>query len=137
MVVDSVRGETLTAKLNVSALGIPCSVLTVNTLDQSGKFNFNLHQNLVKEVLDPSGEPTGARHVPLESEVAAFTLGIEAPMFLTDEDHARIKAEIGRKEGCRVSGKVDLQKLSGKFHISSNALILQMLNSPPKLRQLE
>ncbi|UPQ98893.1 endoplasmic reticulum vescicle transporter [Chloropicon primus] len=126
MVVDSVRGEVLKARLNVSTLAIPCSVLTVNTLDQSGAFNFNLHRNLVKEVLDPSGRPAG-KYQLLESELAAFALGVEASMFLTEKDQARIKDEIARKEGCRVSGDLDLQKLSGKFHISSNALIMQML----------
>ena len=101
--------------------------MTVNTLDQSGDFNFNLHRKLVKEALDANGRPTGERHQPLESEQAAFSMGIESAVFLTEADGARIKAEIARKEGCRVSGEVALQKLSGKFHISSNALLLQML----------
>ena len=127
MVVDNARGETLKARLDVSTLAIPCSILTVNTLDQSGDFNFNLHANLVKHVLDPQGAPTGAVHQPLESEKAAFARGIEAPMFLTENDQTRIKGEIARGEGCRVVGDIVLQKLSGKFHISSNALMLQML----------
>ena len=152
MVVDSVRGEKLSARLNISVLAIPCPgkfsqgisfppkarilvsnffffslVLALNTLDQSGNFNFNLQQDLLKEVLDPSGNPIGVRQDELESESAARIFGASSPLFLTDEDKVRIKESITRKEGCRISGKVVLQKVSGTFHLSSNALILQLL----------
>ena len=118
---------TALAKLSLTLFSRWPAVLALNTLDQSGNFNFNVHQDLVKEVLDPTSGWTGRLHTMLESEFAALTLGVASPIFLTDGDQARIKEEIARKEGCRISGRISLQKLSGKFHIASNALILQLL----------
>ena len=127
MLVDSVRGEKLTVRLNISALAIPCSVLALNTIDQSGQLQFNVQQDLVKEVLDPQGTATGLKHQKLESELAALQFGASTPLFLTDQDKVSIKDSILRREGCRISGRVVLQKVSGTFHLSSNALILQLL----------
>jgi hypothetical protein len=127
MVVDSVRGEKLSVRLNISTLAIPCSVLALNTIDQAGSLQFNLHQDVLKEELDPEGRPTGVKQRQLESEAAAEAFGSSTPLFLTDHDKEMIKDSILKREGCRISGRVTLQKVSGTFHLSSNALILQLL----------
>ena len=82
---------------------------------------------MYKEELDPEGRPTGVKQRKLESEVVAEQFGSSTPLFLTDDDKKKIKDSILKREGCRISGRVTLQKVSGTFHLSSNALILQLL----------
>ena len=127
MVVDSVRGERLLARLDVSTYAIPCSVLSLNTLDHTGSFHFNVQQDLTKEVLDQHGRLTGQKPKKLESEVQAQAFGASSALFLTDADKESIKAAVARKEGCRLRGNVVLEKVSGRIHISCNALIIELL----------
>ncbi len=127
MVVDSVRGERLLARLDISTYAIPCSVLSLNTLDTTGTFHFNVQQDLTKQVLDPHGRPTGEKPKKLESEVAARAFGASSALFLTDADKESIKAAVARREGCRLRGHVVLEKVSGRMHISCNALIVEVL----------
>ena len=42
-------------------------------------------------------------------------------------DKESIKAAVARKEGCRLRGNVVLEKVSGRIHISCNALIIELL----------
>lgn len=122
MVVDSVRGENLILTLNISVLSIPCSIVSVTTVDEGGQVELNLQYFMNKEILDKDGavvskytddngvDFNGHKHVYVTQAIL----------------QGMIDAKV-RGEGCRLSGNVKLQKLSGTFHISTNAMNFGLL----------
>jgi len=138
--VDTTRGQRLDIHINISFPALPCSVVTLDTLDMSGNHADDLMRNISKTRLDATGAaldtpaapasrhllavqgpqmlPAGAllqltRSDALLSQLLAHLL---PNVFEDKEAIAELRKHVG--EGCRLEGTVTVNRVAGNFHFA-------------------
>ncbi|GAQ85978.1 hypothetical protein KFL_002630210 [Klebsormidium nitens] len=135
MTVDVKGREKLPIHINITFPSLPCSVLSLDALDMSGKHEVDISNNIWKARLDSQGRPGIWQQVD-KLDHADDTAHNEAHAEDTTEHdfalaNARraaqadankqvedIKAALANQEGCRVYGHLDVERVAGNFHIS-------------------
>ena len=106
LVVDKSYDKKLDINFDITFHSIPCSSLGVDIMDVTGEQQVHVNQDITKQRLDlngyPLGEPVNERN------------GIEQMLF----QYMRMDRSA---EGCRVNGKLHIQKVSGNFHLALGA----------------
>mmetsp|Transcript_42676 Transcript_42676/g.51817 ORF Transcript_42676/g.51817 Transcript_42676/m.51817 type:complete len:356 (-) Transcript_42676:115-1182(-) len=151
MAVDPTRGETLAIHLNMTFHGLPCSVLSLDALDMSGKHEVDISTNLYKTRINKYGKRHGTTelldndedHDHDEDNPESNSTALEVAHFRDHASHRgmsqrqremtemidRLKAEIKSQEGCEVHGRLDVERVAGNFHISTHALSYAVLEA--------
>ncbi|KAK0524916.1 ER-derived vesicles protein erv46 [Tilletia horrida] len=77
LVVDLSRGERLTANLNITFPRVPCYLLSLDVMDISGEVQADIHQDVERTRLSPSGDiiEEGSRNAQGEAARLAATRG--------------------------------------------------------------
>lgn len=137
MAVDLKRSETLPIHINMSFPSLPCDVLSLDAIDMSGKHEVDLSTNIWKLRLNSDGRIIDVEHVKdlVEREHTHDHDG--------DKDHhedsehkghqhgfgqeaenmiEKVKQSLANREGCRIYGILDVQRVAGNFHVSVHGL---------------
>eukprot|EP00282_Hemiselmis_andersenii_P030060 CAMPEP_0169468112 /NCGR_PEP_ID=MMETSP1042-20121227/22721_1 /TAXON_ID=464988 /ORGANISM="Hemiselmis andersenii, Strain CCMP1180" /LENGTH=243 /DNA_ID=CAMNT_0009581397 /DNA_START=9 /DNA_END=737 /DNA_ORIENTATION=+ len=111
--VDTTRGGMLLVNFDITFLALPCSLLSLDSMDVSGEHELDVAHDVYKRRIDRQGEHTG----PVISQKVARRhdqAGVD-----------QIRGELG--EGCNVYGTLSAQKVSGNFHFSLHAQDFMLL----------
>ncbi|GHP03693.1 hypothetical protein PPROV_000244800 [Pycnococcus provasolii] len=150
MDVDATKHEKLRIHVDISLWRLPCVAVSLDALDQSGKHEVDLHTSIYKQPLDSNGAAivgkTPEREWTLrdtpqqgglmtkdgkEDNSAPSALQRHVRAFQHSQQIVRdIEKALGREEGCRVYGHLDVERVGGNFHISvhtQNFFVLQQL----------
>ncbi|XP_028064485.1 endoplasmic reticulum-Golgi intermediate compartment protein 3 [Camellia sinensis] len=140
MAVDLKRGETLPIHINMTFPSLPCDVLSVDAIDMSGKHEVDLDTNIWKLRLSSDGHIIGTEYL---SDLVEKEHTDTAHKHDGDKDNhedsdqknhlhgfdqdaetmiKKVKQALGNREGCRVYGVLDVQRVAGNFHISVHGL---------------
>lgn len=137
MAVDLKRGETLPIHINMTFPSLPCDVLSVDAIDMSGKHEVDLDTNIWKLRLNVDGHIIGTEYISdLVEKEHAHKHGDEKDHhedsdkkkhlhgFDQDAENLikKVKQAVADREGCRVYGVLDVQRVAGNFHISVHGL---------------
>lgn len=138
MEVDLKRGETLPIHINMTFPSLPCDVLSVDAIDMSGKHEVDLDTNIWKLRLNSNGHIIGTEYLSdlVEKEHAAHGHDdhkdhheesdhkVELHTFDKEAEDMikKVKQALANREGCRVYGVLDVQRVAGNFHISVHGL---------------
>ncbi|KAF5936420.1 hypothetical protein HYC85_027549 [Camellia sinensis] len=152
MAVDLKRGETLPIHINMTFPSLPCDVLSVDAIDMSGKHEVDLDTNIWKLRLSSDGHIIGTEYL---SDLVEKEHTDTAHKHDGDKDNhedsdqknhlhgfdqdaetmiKKVKQALGNREGCRVYGVLDVQRVAGNFHISVHGLnifVAQMIFEGP------
>lgn len=116
IVVDDNKGmDKLSINLEVDIHKMPCSILSLDIQDIMGSHTVNVDGTLIKERLSVEGKSLGIYSV----KGSKFEDGRESHE--TEADINEIKQDFLNKQGCKLKGKFDVNKVPGNFHISSHA----------------
>ncbi|PON36242.1 Endoplasmic reticulum vesicle transporter, C-terminal [Parasponia andersonii] len=139
MSVDLKRGETLPIHINMTFPSLPCDVLSVDAIDMSGNHEVDLDTNIWKLRLNSYGHIIGTEYISdlVEKEHTAHKHDGEKDHH-EHSDHRshlggafdqasenmikKVKQALADREGCRVYGVLDVQRVAGNFHISVHGL---------------
>eukprot|EP00455_Lapot_gusevi_P008111 TRINITY_DN1349_c0_g4_i1.p1 TRINITY_DN1349_c0_g4~~TRINITY_DN1349_c0_g4_i1.p1 ORF type:complete len:333 (-),score=95.04 TRINITY_DN1349_c0_g4_i1:121-1119(-) len=103
---DSHVESKLRINMDITMIGLPCAVLSVDVQDVMGTHVMDVHGDLFKYRMDAQG------NMRVDSQ--------GKPLFTPDHaTYDEAKGQIG--EGCRVKGHVWVKKVPGNFHISAHA----------------
>jgi len=141
--VDTTRGQQLRINMNITFPALPCSVITLDTLDMSGNHAPDKARNVVKTRLDAKGAPippslptaaggrqllslpSGGGSIKEVGRQAASRQDLLLSALLSDllpnvfenkEEIAELKSHLG--EGCHVEGYLLVNKVAGNFHFA-------------------
>jgi len=119
MAVDTSRAETLPIHFNITFPHLPCSVLSLDALDASGKHDVDVSTNVWKSRVDYTGRliPGGSeKHdEEIDNQVAAQADSIMNDLTsffhlfdvtLLREKVERIRRDMDALEGCNVGGYI-------------------------------
>ncbi|THG16677.1 hypothetical protein TEA_011393 [Camellia sinensis var. sinensis] len=121
MAVDLKRGETLPIHINMTFPSLPCDVLSVDAIDMSGKHEVDLDTNIWKDLnappqrYDKDGDKDNHEDSDQKNHLHGFDQDAETMI-------KKVKQALGNREGCRVYGVLDVQRVAGNFHISVHGL---------------
>jgi hypothetical protein len=135
MSVDVKGREKLPIHINITFPSLPCSVLSLDALDMSGKHEVDISQNIWKARLDSKGNPgiwdkvdkldhaDDDAHAEAHGEDTtqhdfALSNARRAAQMDASQHIEAIKTALGNREGCRVYGFLDVERVAGNFHIS-------------------
>eukprot|EP00249_Psilotum_nudum_P011809 c23397_g1_i1 orf=807-1895(-) len=142
MSVDVKHGETLPIHINISFPAIPCSILSVDAIDMSGRHEVDVDTNIWKLRLHRDGYFLGSEyltdlvegqhghdhgdagdnhHEPGSGHTHVHSLGVNADKLVKE-----VRQALQDHEGCRVYGVLDVQRVAGNFHISIHGLSLMV-----------
>ena len=132
MAVDGTQNELMTVRMDITFPRVPCSVLSVDAYDQSGKNDQDVRGELHKERLSEFGKSLGSydkagggvteEEDALIHDLQQFFGGGMKVVFEKRAEHSReVKHAVEKKEGCRLYGRMHLQRVAGNFHISAHA----------------
>ncbi|KAI9107247.1 hypothetical protein K1719_021856 [Acacia pycnantha] len=138
MSVDLKRGETLPIHINMTFPSLPCDVLSVDAIDMSGKHEVDLDTNIWKLRLNSYGHIIGTEYLSdlVEKEHVAHNhdhgkdhhedsenkIHLQGFDESTENTVKKVKEAIANREGCRIYGVLDVQRVAGNFHISVHGL---------------
>ena len=91
---------------------LPCSIISLDIADFTGKHTLNVQGKIQKENLDKNGKN-------LKTETIVITKEKE-----NKYEHAnfeQVKKQFENFEGCRIKGEFKVMRLPGNFHISSHS----------------
>jgi endoplasmic reticulum-Golgi intermediate compartment protein 3 len=132
MAVDGTQNELMTVRLDMTFPRVPCSVLSVDAFDQSGKNDQDVRGELHKERISELGISLGAYDKAgggvsdeedlLMHDLQQFFGGGMRVVFQKKAEHAKeVKESVEKHEGCRLYGRMHVQRVAGNFHISAHA----------------
>lgn len=132
MAVDGTQNELMTVRMDITFPRVPCSVLSVDAYDQSGKNDQDVRGELHKERLNKDGKSLGSydkagggvtdEEDALIQDLQQFFGGGMKVVFQKRAEHSReVKHAVEKKEGCRLYGRMHVQRVGGNFHISAHA----------------
>lgn len=132
MAVDGTQNELMTVRMDITFPRVPCSVLSVDAYDQSGKNDQDVRGELHKERLSEFGKSLGSydkagggvteEEDALIHDLQQFFGGGMKVVFEKRAEHSReVKHAVEKKEGCRLYGRMHVQRVAGNFHISAHA----------------
>mmetsp|Transcript_19300 Transcript_19300/g.44266 ORF Transcript_19300/g.44266 Transcript_19300/m.44266 type:complete len:332 (-) Transcript_19300:351-1346(-) len=116
MEVDTMRGGTLQINFDISFPGLPCSVLSLDSMDVSGEHELDIVHDVYKRAMDSKGNAVGAV-ISEKVKLARDALSI-----------SHIREQLERGEGCNIYGTLNAQKVSGNFHLSLHAQDFHVLS---------
>ncbi|CAN0879735.1 Endoplasmic reticulum-Golgi intermediate compartment protein 3 [Linum grandiflorum] len=136
MSVDLTRGQTLPIDVNITFPSLPCDVLSMDAVDMSGKNEVDLDTSIWKVRLNSHGQVIGTEYLTnlVEKEHShkhdakdhQDDLDQQLHMQGFDEEAEimikKMKQALTNGEGCRIYGTLDVQRVSGNFHISVHGL---------------
>lgn len=149
MSVDTKRGEKLPIKINITFPALPCRVLSLDAIDMSGKHEVDLDTNIWKIRINKDGYIIGSEFVSdlVEGDHQSEEDKLSAQVKLHDDLHhsphgddehehnhgprpigdpekviKEIKTALEDREGCRVFGVLDVERVAGNFHVSMHGL---------------
>ncbi|KAI8021059.1 Endoplasmic reticulum-Golgi intermediate compartment protein 3 [Camellia lanceoleosa] len=130
MVVDLKHGETLPIHINMTFPSLPCDGY-VDAIDISGKHVVDLDtniwkvrhlgvraeytQNLVEKKHFGDGDKDNHEDSDQKNHLHGFDQDAETMI-------KKVKQALANREGCRVYGVLDVQRVAGNFHISVHGL---------------
>lgn len=121
MYIDVNRGgDNLPINVDIELLHLPCSIISIDLQDVMGSHSVNLEGSLMKYKLDRNGNSIGSE--PYNS-VKLETKDNEdhGHDHFTQPDFNMVKTQVANREGCRIKGYFQVNKVPGNFHISSHA----------------
>ena len=132
MAVDGTQNELMTVRMDITFPRVPCSVLSVDAYDQSGKNDQDVRGELHKERLSEFGKSLGSydkagggvteEEDALIQDLQQFFGGGMKVVFEKRAEHSQeVKHAVEKKEGCRLYGRMHVQRVAGNFHISAHA----------------
>ena len=132
MAVDGTQNELMTVRIDITFPRVPCSVLSVDAYDQSGKNDQDVRGELHKERLSEFGKSLGSydkagggvteEEDALIQDLQQFFGGGMKVVFEKRAEHSQeVKHAVEKKEGCRLYGRMHVQRVAGNFHISAHA----------------
>ena len=132
MNVDGTQNELMTVRMDITFPRVPCSVLSVDAYDQSGKNDQDVRGELHKERLSEVGKSLGSydkagggvteEEDALIQDLQQFFGGGMKVVFEKRAEHSQeVKHAVEKKEGCRLYGRMHVQRVAGNFHISAHA----------------
>ena len=132
MAVDGTQNELMTVRMDITFPRVPCSVLSVDAYDQSGKNDQDVRGELHKERLSEVGKSLGSydkagggvteEEDALIQDLQQFFGGGMKVVFEKRAEHSQeVKHAVEKKEGCRLYGRMHVQRVAGNFHISAHA----------------
>lgn len=140
MTVDGTRGEKLAIHLNMSFPALPCSLLSLDALDMSGKHEVDIDTTLYKSRTSAAGALISSELVNLTdgAHEHEHTEDKKAPdpgnmrfnpfhSFVNSESVLKIKRELNAKEGCNIAGYLEVERVAGNFHVSVHSQSFHVL----------
>eukprot|EP01084_Bolivina_argentea_P003305 6206_1 len=106
LIVDKMYDKKLDIRFDITFHSIPCSSLGVDVMDVTGEQQVHVNQDVTKQRLDLQGNKLG--------KAVNEKNGIESMLF----QYMRMDRSA---EGCRVTGQLHIQKVSGNFHLALGA----------------
>ncbi|CAM6110784.1 unnamed protein product [Calypogeia fissa] len=147
MSVETKRGEKLPIAINITFPALPCKVLSLDAIDMSGKHEVDLDTNIWKIRINRDGYIIGSEFVTdlvegeHKTEEEKQLAEVKVDDFGHDHDddehgHSHgpktfgdpekvikeIKTALEQREGCRVFGVLDVERVAGNFHVSMHGL---------------
>ncbi|KAF8754923.1 Endoplasmic reticulum-derived transport vesicle ERV46 [Rhizoctonia solani] len=135
IIVDVSRGEQISVNMNITFPRVPCYLLSLDITDVSGDIQQDVSHHILKTRLEPSGamihentlnyriksEPKGGCCQTCESVRQAYlTKGwsFDDPNMIEQcvAEHWTTYIHEQNTEGCRLSGRVRINKVTGNFH---------------------
>ena len=115
MSVDAtVSTEGMMVDLDVTFPRAPCQVLYVDAYDASGKHEVDVRGRLIKTRLDAAGRSKGDYESAGGVDLGGLVLFQRRPDHGNELKHAKMDME-----GCRIHGKVRVQRVAGSLRIST------------------
>jgi len=159
MAVDSTRGEKLPIHLNLTFPSLPCSMLSLDALDMSGKHEVDIDTTLYKTKLDARGRAISSERVSNLTDGAHKMREDKAGEEGTEEKQEGQKAAkvevvqphplmvggfnamrsvdrvqqltqaLQNGEGCNIAGYLEVERVSGNFHVSTHSHSFHVLEA--------
>ncbi|KAF5827572.1 endoplasmic reticulum vesicle transporter-domain-containing protein [Dunaliella salina] len=134
--VDLELRHDLPINIDFAFPAIPCAALSIQILDVAGTSQSDTsaakEMDIHKARLDKSGKPTGEKeYVTPKSESLVDTgamgevMNVNIPAAM--KHLADVEQEVGRHEGCRLSGTVKVKRVAGRILISTHKLMVFQL----------
>lgn len=120
--VDVTRDEMLAINVDVTFTSLPCQTLSLDALDASGKHDQDVGGELHKTRVDRFGRAIATYESHRENDDGVVNLITELFYGFETEGHKahvdEIKSALSAGEGCRVHGRLKVQRVAGNFHVS-------------------
>ena len=120
--VDVTRDEMLAINVDVTFTSLPCQTLSLDALDASGKHDQDVGGELHKTRVDRFGRAIATYESHRENDDGVVNLITELFYGFETEGHKahvdEIKTALSAGEGCRVHGRLKVQRVAGNFHVS-------------------
>mmetsp|Transcript_32124 Transcript_32124/g.44540 ORF Transcript_32124/g.44540 Transcript_32124/m.44540 type:complete len:338 (+) Transcript_32124:258-1271(+) len=136
LAVDDTRGEKLDIHINITFPALPCILLSLDALDQSGKHETDLNTNLFKTNIAANGNNLSKEPLLIDEE-DPLSKDIIADSFkqanfrsaASSESVRKIKIALARREGCNIAGYLEVDRVAGNFHVSVHSQSFHVLDA--------
>lgn len=122
MFIDKNRGsDKLQVNMDITWKAAPCDLLSLDATDALGNHEVDIHGHMFKYRLSEKGETLEKIEMEGSSFHALSSLSRHFTFLLDEIDIAKVKEKIEKKEGCRMTGYIRINRVPGNIHISTHS----------------
>jgi len=129
MYIDKNRGsDKLQVNMDITFKAAPCDLLALDATDALGNHEVDIHGHMFKYRLSAKGEQLEKIEMEGSSFHALSSLSRHFTFLLDEVDVEKVKERIQKKEGCRMTGYIRINKVPGNIHISTHSFFPSFQN---------